>query len=218
MALPTISMFILTCEKRGDLAIKTIERMRLHSDIPFGPTIVQDRAGIEDLGLECSHGPTRATMGHLACIKKGFESGSDYFIVFEDDVTLNRHFWANVRAWPIMGEECGLQVGSFYRMSGLGHGGSIDNCTLIMNRGFYGAQAYVMSHHAAKVMIDHWHEFDKPGDLRIPAIANKYRLLFVYHKPSLVQHDNAPTLATDNRVGDLFAEDFDPNWLNPEAT
>ncbi|HXG47253.1 MAG TPA: glycosyltransferase family 9 protein [Methylomirabilota bacterium] len=145
-------------------------------------------------------------------LQAGLKTGAEYLLYLEDDLDFNRHLYHNLQQWPRLRARQ-VTLATLYNPALPEMGWDIPPSAFAVDpRGFFGAQALVISRAAAEHLVQHWLEAPGFPDLRIRDLLASWKRPLFCHNPSLVQHRGRRS-----SWGGFFhtACDFDPDWKAP---
>lgn len=198
-----IEAFVLSCSERGNVLAATLESLA-KSDFDAAPEVVLDDASAPT-AIERIHHTWRRV------IRRAAEASSEFVLLLEDDLVVNRWLFENLASWPALQR---VQPGGAFFASLYNPNRPFvarrpdDRCLVAEPRAAWGAQALLTTPRTARFIDSHWDEAPGNPDQRMPRLAGRVTPVY-FHSPSLVDHAQVPT--TWGGI-EHSAADFDPDW------
>jgi hypothetical protein len=196
-----ISACMISCAKRAQLREKTLQS--LLSAGWAGPVTVQLEE--HNLGSQVKN-MTRDT---LAGLQRARANDPDFVLMLEDDLEFNQHFYHNLVAWPPLAQGEVTLAGLYnpgHRITGYD---VPSHAVVVPPDCIFGSQAFLLSRHCLRYVLEHWDDVEGPPDVKLPRLAGRLGKPIYYHCPSLVQH-----IGHRSTWGGSFhqAPDYDREW------
>jgi len=145
------------------------------------------------------------------------DAASDFLLILEDDVDLNRRLRHNLERWPPL--VAAATQPSAHFIGSLFHAGQpllwLDRtrrARVAAPEGFWGGQALVVSRTTARHVLARWEAGRTPHDMQLPLLAAEVSPVY-FHTPSLAQQRDVPSTWGP---GSHRALDYDPAFVAPE--
>lgn len=145
----------------------------------------------------------------LAALRRAADVDPEYTLFLEDDLIFNQHLHENLERWtPLKRRQAALA--SLYNPNIRETEVCPEEHWFIADpNAVYGSQAFILSRALLHYCIDHWWTMPGMQDIKISRMAAAIGGTIFYHRPSLVQHRQVPSVWGGGRH---WAKDFDPEW------
>jgi ADP-heptose:LPS heptosyltransferase len=193
---------MLSCSRREEIRNQTLKNLA-QTDWDEEPVAVQ-----LDAGKFSSPEDGQTETARLA-LESCLHSNASHVLFLEDDLEFNRHIRHNLSSWVPLRKGV-IVLASLYNPGMRAWAWNArENYSLCNPHVSFGSQAYVLSKHALKYILNHWNEVKGKQDLRITRLAARLQTPMFYHTPSLVQH-----VGENSTWGGKFhlAPDYDSEW------
>ena len=159
-----------------------------------------------------SHREENLTHAIWLALRASARARPDYVLLLADELEFNRHFFHNLRAWPLLRQRV-LGFGSLMN-PGRRELARIpaSRAQAIDSRAGLGSQALLLSRRAVRFLLDHWFEGPAGLDLKLGTLAARWEWPLFCHWPSLVRWVGHRGSAAGLRQ----ASDFKRDWRAPD--
>jgi hypothetical protein len=204
MAAPTFAAHVLTSPERRNAIVQTVANIAA-SDWNEAP-----RVHVELSEKAPSRVRIAAAYGQMLLLAAG--EATDYTLLLEDDITVNRHLRHNLCSWePLvhgqlaLGSLCSPEVA---HLPGYHPEGGEEYSFVAEIRTVLGAQALILSRGFLHYAAAHWEDGGAGQNRRLVRLAKGFGSMH-YHVPSLVRHVGPDLIP---RAQEHDAHDFDREW------
>ena len=204
MPAPTFAAHVLTSPERRNAIVQTVANMAA-SDWKEAP-----RIHVELSEKAPSRVRRAAAYGQMLLV--AVNEATDYTLLLEDDITVNRHLRHNLCSWEplargqlVLGSLCSSEVA---HLPGYHPDGGEEYSFAAEIRTVLGAQALILSRGFLNYAAAHWEDGGAGQSRRLVRLAKGFGNMH-YHAPSLVKHVGADFIPGAQRPD---ARDFDREW------
>lgn len=183
-----IQAYMTSCPERLSVRALTLADLR-QTDWPNEPHVVVDRAE-----FECRAQRQQSTA--LRLLEQAVADQSPLILFLEDDLVFCRSLYARLQQWKPLAAfvDGGHFYASLYNPGIPPVAGTwADDHFVARTTRVWGSQALILARATIVHIIANWHRIDRVSDIRMSRFAAEVTPLY-YHRPSLVQHRDAPTL------------------------
>jgi hypothetical protein len=182
-----IQAYMTSCPEREDVRGTTLADLA-KSDWPNEARVVIDRVEFESTS-------SRQISTVFRMLQKILADGFPLALFLEDDLIFCRSIYSRLRTWKPLATFDGRHFfGSLYNPGIEPIAGTWSNDHFIARpTRVWGSQAFVLARDTILHIVENWDRIERVSDIRISRLAAEVTPLY-YHRPSLVQHRDAPTL------------------------
>lgn len=183
-----IQAYMTSCSERQTVRELTLADLS-QTDWPNEPKLIIDRA-------EFASTVVRQQATVLRLLEQALADQHPLILFLEDDLVICRSIYQRLQRWKPLAAfaESGHFFASLYNpgIAPIAGTWAADHFVARPTR-VWGSQALVISRATIVHIVANWHSIDRASDIRMSRFAAEVTPLY-YHRPSLVQHRDAPTL------------------------
>jgi hypothetical protein len=204
-----IVAYMVSCLAREAVRAATLERLAA-TDWPGDVVVV-----IDEVQAERAQERQERTARRL--LETAAADGAAFVLFLEDDLDFNVNLHHNLTRWsPLLSAgPDGHLLGSLYDPGVAAVSWDRDRAFSVAHPELvYGSQAFLLSRATVLQVLEGWDSVEGMQDIKISRLAAGAGPIH-YHRPSLVQHVDAPSTWGGPRH---WARDFSSSWRAPELT